>query len=128
MMDGQQDAGYWIALSKVPGIGPARLRRLWEYFGDMAAAWRADAHALRVAGLDSRSVEALSQHRGALQPDREAQRLADSGTSLLTLADAAFPALLRPLDGAPALLYVRGTLLPEDEAAVAVVGNRQITP
>jgi DNA processing protein len=128
MMDGEQDAGYWIALSKIPGIGPARLRRLWEYFGDMAAAWKADAHALRIAGLDGRSVEALSQHRGALHPDREAQRLADSAAGLLTLADAAFPALLRPLEGAPALLYVRGTLQPEDEAAVAVVGNRQITP
>ncbi len=127
-MDGQRDAGYWIALSKIPGIGPARLRRLWEYFGDMAAAWSAGVHSLRTAGLDARNAETLAGHRSSLYPDREAERLARSGATLLTLADAAYPALLRPLDGAPALLYVRGDLRPDDEAAVAVVGNRRITP
>ena len=33
--------GYWVGFSKVPGIGPARLRTLLNYYGDVASAWQA---------------------------------------------------------------------------------------
>ena len=42
-------------------------------------------------------------------------------------ADEAFPAHLRPLDDAPAPLWMRGTVRPEDALAVAIVGSRRAT-
>ena len=124
----RSDAGYWIAWSKVGGVGAARLRRLWEHFGDLGLAWAAGAAELQRAGLDARTVAAALSERAKLDPAAEAERLARSGATLYTIADAEYPALLRPADGAPATLYVRGTLLPGDESAIAVVGNRQVTP
>lgn len=124
----RSDAGYWIAWSKVGGVGAARLRRLWEHFGDLGLAWSAGSADLQRAGLDARTVAAALTERAKLDPASEAERLARSGATLYTIADAEYPALLRPVDGAPATLYVRGTLLPGDESAIAVVGNRQITP
>lgn len=53
------DAGYWVAFSRVSGIGAMRLRRLWEFFGDLSEAWSAGERALRQAGLDTRTVEAV---------------------------------------------------------------------
>lgn len=41
---------------------------------------------------------------------------------------AGYPKLLREIHDPPELLTVKGTLLPEDEAAVAIVGTRAATP
>ena len=62
------DAGYWIALSKVTGIGAGRLRRLWECFGDMQVAWKAAPSDLQRAGLDARTVAAIVAERGRCAP------------------------------------------------------------
>jgi DNA processing protein len=93
----------------------------------MSLAWEAGAAELQRAGLDSRAAASAAAERLALRPAAEAERLARSDATLITPADAEYPALLRTIDGAPATLYVRGGLLVEDELALAVVGNRQIT-
>lgn len=123
----RDDAGCWIALTRISGIGPARLRRLWEYFGDLRDAWKAGERELRAAGIDARAVAAIAAERPGLSPEREAERLGRSGLAFLTLADPSYPALLRPIDGAPACLYVRGSFSAHDELAIAVVGSRQVT-
>lgn len=94
----------------------------------MEVAWRANERELQRAGLDGRTAAAAVAERAALQPEREAERLARSDASLITVADPDYPALLRTVDGAPATLYVRGHLTPGDELSIAVVGNRQVTP
>jgi DNA processing protein len=50
-------------------------------------------------------------------------------TPMVTLAphDPSYPALLATIPSPPAL-YVRGTLVPEDALAIAIVGARQATP
>ncbi|MGH2387912.1 MAG: DNA-processing protein DprA [Chloroflexota bacterium] len=123
----RQDAGYWVAWSKVTGVGAARLKRLWEHFGDLEAAWRAPQSVLARAGLDSRAAAAALAERGALNPNAERERLERANVELITIDDASYPALLRRGEGAPACFYVRGTLLPEDEMAIAIVGSRAIT-
>ena len=123
----RDDAGHWVALSKVSGIGATRLRRLWDHFGDMRLVWKADDRELVRCGLDQRTISALRLELPGLQPELETERLIRAGVTLLTPADMQYPALLRPVDGAPATIYVRGSLLAEDEMAIAVVGNRQIT-
>ncbi|MBI3323827.1 MAG: DNA-protecting protein DprA [Candidatus Omnitrophica bacterium] len=45
----------------------------------------------------------------------------------LTLKDAGYPKLLREIHAPPELLYVKGALLSEDSAAVAMVGTRLAT-
>ena len=46
----------------------------------------------------------------------------------LTLSSLGYPRLLREIHDPPPTLTVKGTLLPEDEAAVAIVGTRGATP
>ena len=70
---------YWIGFSKVPGIGPARLRKLLDYYGDIKNAWHANPGELRAIGLDKRSVESLVKVRNRVDLDREVSRLKQSG-------------------------------------------------
>ena len=62
---------YWVGFSKVPGIGPARLRMLLDYYGDIEQAWLADPGELRAIGVDKRSIESLYKVRAILDLDAE---------------------------------------------------------
>ena len=120
--------GYWIALSRTPGLGAARFRLLEEHFrGDLESAWRAPPRELRAAGIGGGVVKAIAECREKVSPDVELERLWRSGVAALTWHDADYPRRLKEIADAPPVLYCLGTLRPEDETSVAVVGTRRPT-
>jgi DNA processing protein len=120
-----EDLQFWVGFSKVPGIGPVRLRNLLDYYGNIKHAWLANPGELRAIGLDRRSVENLTKLRAEFDPDRELSRLEQLQVTVLTWDDANYPAILKNIYDAPPVLYVRGSLTPRDEWAVGVVGTRR---
>jgi DNA processing protein len=118
---------FWVGFSKVAGIGPARLRLLLDYYGDIQAAWQANPGELRAIGLDRRSVENLVKVRSSLDLEAEVRALERLGVSVLTWESPAYPELLKTIADPPATLYIRGQLTPADEWALAVVGTRRAT-
>lgn len=118
---------YWVGFNIVPAIGPAKVRALLDYFGDLEVAWRADAYSLQQAGLDRRAIHNLASRRDRIDLDAEMAKLDKHHITVLTWDDEAYPPLLRQIYSPPPVLYVRGELLPEDEWAVAVVGTRKAT-
>jgi DNA processing protein len=119
------EKAYWIALNKVAGIGAVRMAALLEHCGSAHAVWHASIHDLKAAGLDRRSLENLLQARRDLDVDAEWERLDRAGVQVLTLLDDDYPANLRAIDAPPPLLYVRGTLQPNDTWAIGIVGTRR---
>ena len=115
---------YWLGFHLVPGIGATRLARLVEAFGGLAAAWQAGYDALRAAGLNDRAARALITTRERIALDAEMERVRRSGATILTLADDAYPPLLREIPSPPPVIYVRGEIQRTDALAVAVVGTR----
>src|SRR4051812_38512759 len=99
---------YWVALTMVSQIGPARLGRLLERFEDAEAARRASPLHLAGAGLDRRAIESLLALRQNLDPAQEWRRIAASGATVVTLDDPAYPSRLREIADAPPVLYVKG--------------------
>lgn len=122
-----EERKYWVGFNMVRGIGPARVRALLDYFGSLAEAWHAPADALREAGLDRRSLENLLAARTSLNLDREMERLHRMDVQVMTWEDEDYPYRLRQIYNPPPVLYVKGTLLPQDDWAVAVVGTRRPT-
>lgn len=118
---------YWLGFSLIPSIGPKRILHLQKWFGDLAIAWQASANDLRQSELDHRSLDMLLERRPKIDLNREFDKIAQSGAWLLTLADQDYPVLLKDLDEAPSVLYIRGTLFPEDQLSIAVVGTRKAT-
>jgi DNA processing protein len=116
---------YWVALSKVSGIGRVRFAQLERYFGDLESAWRAARDELRQAGLDSRTADAILAVRSRVSPEAEIERLERHQVRVLTYHDPSYPARLKEIYDYPPVLYVRGDLMPQDECCLAVVGTRR---
>ncbi len=119
---------YWVAFSKIPGIGASRARKLEERFGTLEAAWQADAFALKAAGLDDRVIGAFVRERRKISPEAEMEKLDSARVQALALSDSSYPSRLREIQNPPMVLYVRGQLTTEDEWAVGVVGTRRASP
>lgn len=118
---------YWVAFSRVPSIGRARFQLLLRHFGSLLNAWYASADALKEAGLDHRAATAIATVRSRLDPDADMERLERMGARALTWDDPDYPRRLKEIYDLPPVLFVKGTLLPEDERSVAVVGTRRAT-
>lgn len=81
---------------------------------------------LATRGLSESSVERLIE--AASQDISPALRaIEENSIWLLRHGDALYPPALRAIEDAPVFLWVRGTLAPQDEIAVGVVGTRDVT-
>ena len=123
----RKDIKYWVGFSFIPSIGRARLNRIETHFGNLEDAWNAEPAELTRAGLDSTVVRALVSWRPRVALDAEMEKLERCGVRVLTWHDAGYPSRLKEIHDYPPVLYVRGSLLPEDEWCLAVVGTRRAT-
>jgi DNA processing protein len=121
------DEKYWLAFSRVGGIGVVRMRRLFEFFGSLERAWQARTGDFMQAGLEPRLIERVLNFRPKFDPDQEMERLAQLKIELLTLGAPGYPERLGQIDTPPPVLYLQGSLQPQDNLALAVVGTRQAT-
>ena len=126
-MDGSE-LKYWIALQRIPGVGPVRFAALERAFGSLAEAWTASSEALVSAGLSRRAAGGLVSGRSRIDPDAELERLSESGVRAITSRDDEYPRRLKEIHSRPPVLFVRGEILPEDERSVAVIGSRRASP
>jgi DNA processing protein len=125
--EADSETAFWLAISRVPYIGPARIERLLQTFGSLSVAWSAPREELRVA-LEPRSLSELLAARSRVDPAGELERLTRSGIGGVHPGHPSYPRLLAEISGRPSILYVRGELTPADDAPVAIVGTRRATP
>ena len=119
----------WIALSMVPGIGPAGFARLVARYGSASAAWAAGPAGVReVAGARERTVHGLDRLSQADPRSlaRSIERATDrAGGRIVTGLDEAYPPALLTLDPRPPTLFVVGEQAAFHQRAVAIVGTRR---
>ena len=127
MADVNIDLKFWVALNRVPHLGPARFQRLEAHFGDLERVWRASPSDLRAAGIESRPAREILDARPKIDPDAEMERLEIAGVQALNWNHPLYPPRLREIHDPPPVLYVKGNLEPGDERAMAVVGTRSPT-
>lgn len=115
---------YWIALRSVRGVGNVTYRELLERFATPHAALYAPVAALVEAGIHPIVAQAITAFDQWKIVDLEVQKLIQKGVRLVTRNEGDYPVNLTHLHDPPPFLYVRGTLLPEDRIAIAIVGSR----
>ncbi len=122
-------ASAWLALADA-GLSSGVLARLVASFGgpeEVLAAF--DRELAERAGLNADQCRRLRDSSGdRLRRERQLRALAESGQRIVESGDEDWPAMLAEIPDAPPYLFVRGTILPEDRFAVAMVGPRTATP
>lgn len=121
------EKAYWIAFSLIKGIGSVRFNKIKSFFGDLSIAWHAPVEVFREIGLPKRVVENLAKIRDEVNLEKLYESVFQSGAAVITLLDEDYPALLKEIDQAPPVLYIKGNITKEDEFAVAMVGTRRVT-
>jgi len=118
----------WLQLSLTEGIGPILIRRIVDAAGGAEAACEANAGLLNnVDGIGlakSRKISSALREAKTLV-DRELERAAKLGVSLVCPDDASYPELLKAIPDPPTVLYMRGTLQPRDLNSLGIVGSRR---
>ena len=70
------ELAYWVAFTRILGIGPARFKMLLDYFHeDVAAAWKASNKELAQAGLDQKVIDSFIKQRAGSNPQQELEKL-----------------------------------------------------
>lgn len=118
--DKQNPIACWIALHRVPGLGPVTLSKLLVRFGTPQQVLD---NPKRIEGIS----EAVMQ--GIRQPDWERVEadlawLDADNRHLLTIDDPRYPPLLKEITDPPLLLYVQGDVSLLSKWQLAIVGSR----
>lgn len=122
-----EETKYWVGFSLIPHIGRVKISQLEGYFGSLEKAWQAKPAELKAAGLDKQAIDAITYWQAKISLDAEMEKLEHYGIRVLTFHDPDYPSRLKEIYDYPPLLYIRGSLLPQDEWCLAVVGTRRAT-
>jgi len=121
-----------LILSRVPGIGPNRLRFLINHFQDPRLVFEAPPKQLvAVEGIERRTALSIVSFFRGTGPN-EARRFADDQLSrlnrlngrIVTFWDREYPSNLRRIYDPPPFVFVRGAFCESDATSIALVGTR----
>jgi DNA processing protein len=122
------DIRHWIGLSMVHDIGPVTGRKLLAAFGSPENIFHANTEDL--ISLQGISKERAGHIRKFCQWDRVDKYLGvmeRKGITAVPYQSERYPEVLRNIEDAPLVLYMRGEYLPDDRFAIGVVGSRTHT-
>jgi DNA processing protein len=115
----------WLALGRIPGIGPVLYQRLIEKFQTPEQVFQAGWSALlSVPGLGEKTARAISRAKRDESIEREIEVLERLGGRLLTMGDPEYPPLLAGIYDPPPFLYCLGKGSLRDRPVIAMVGSR----
>lgn len=117
-----------LLLSMISGVGPRTRRALLERFGSPAAVWDAAPSELRsVAGVGPKLAERIIRARDELDAAAEIDVCRQAGVRILVDSDEDYPRMLAEIHDPPGVLFVRGSIEPQDALAIGIVGTRHAT-
>ena len=117
-----------VGLNLIEGIGPVRVRKLLDHFGEAPAILQASrSQLLQVHGIGADIAEAITQWETVTDLAGELRSMEDFGCRAVIQSDDDYPASLREIYDPPIVLYVKGDLRAVDRNSVAVVGSRMTT-
>ncbi|EKD57529.1 MAG: hypothetical protein ACD_57C00245G0002 [uncultured bacterium] len=122
-----KELAYWVVVSAIPGVGSATFNYLLRYFKQLRKFWEAPDEKIRGLKIDAKTRESIINFRQKVDPKIYIDTVYERGIKVVSLPDRGYPANLRQISDAPPVLYYKGSLLPEDDLAIAVVGARNAT-
>ena len=123
-----QDRLSLLALHFIPGVGDYLVRQLVSYCGSAARVFETPkGKLLKVPGIGEVTAAAIKAGNTFREAEAELAKAEKNDTEILFFIDKKYPARLKELDDAPALLYYKGNADLNARKSVAIVGTRQAT-
>ena len=117
---------YWLALLHLPQMHPNKMTRLLAAFDTVSDLFSAPANMLQAAGLSAAQISAV-QAPCWHQVESDLRWAEAAGHHIVTLADAAYPVLLKEIPDPPPVLFVLGDASLLSRPQLAMVGSRHAT-
>ena len=118
---------FWLALTRIDGLGIRGCHKLIEHFGSPQAAYMASLTELESCGVPARVAQAIFAQSELKEAEREIKEIGKAECELIAFDSEDYPPLLKQIPDAPLLLYVRGDVKVLSQHAVAIVGSRRPT-
>ncbi|MCR4880343.1 MAG: DNA-processing protein DprA [bacterium] len=120
---------YWLAFSKLEGVGSASLFDIYNHFQSMEAAWIASSLDWQeVKQLRNSTISAFKEKQKEIDTEKLLDDFLSKNIGVVTIADESFPECLKNIDDAPAILFYKGDFLNKDFGkTLAIVGSRRCT-
>ncbi len=118
---------YFLALNRIPGIGPRAVARCLAYSPDLSILFRTSVKDLIAIGLHENQAKLISGFDfNQIKTDLLWQ--AYENQEILTWDHSDYPILLKEIDSPPLVLYAKGALSCLHAPCIAMVGSRKPTP
>ncbi|MDI6744707.1 MAG: DNA-processing protein DprA [Thermodesulfovibrionales bacterium] len=120
------DPKFWIALSDVPDIGPVTAKKLLVIYKKPEAVFKAPYKELaNIRGIGSAKAKNIKGYSSWARIDIQLKKLDATGIKIVAFSNKDYPEMLKNIEDAPIVLYIKGTIQKEDRYAVAIVGSRK---
>jgi DNA processing protein len=115
---------YWLALVRMPGVGPIMARALLAQWGTPRRLFDAGDTAMGTAGVVYEPAKAYLRQPDWAAVEHDLDWLIQSHCHAITLQDARYPTLLQQIPDPPPVLFVRGDPCRLAAMQLAIVGSR----
>lgn len=118
---------YWIAFSAIEQLDSTFIQRLYNYFGNIEAAFNADIFDLKqIDGLSVKKAENFIAKKKNINPDKIYEEILKRGIQFLTFDNPDYPYMLSQIENPPMIIYYKGNLSGCNlNRTVAFVGSRR---
>jgi DNA processing protein len=119
---------YWLALALTAGLGPTRIRKLIEHFGNAERVFNASLTELEATGMRAVSAQSIATGKSLELAQEECRKAVEAGARIISLSDPEYPSRLKEIYDPPVILFVKGSVEVLAQPGIAMVGTRHPTP
>lgn len=127
-MDKQEQTLHLIALSLLPGIGDARIKKLVAYCGGAEAVFKESSTFLeKIPNIGKKIAASVKSDIVIKKAEQELAFAAKNNVDVLSFLSDDYPQRLKHCDDAPVVLYKKGKGSINPPRVVSIVGTRNAT-
>lgn len=116
---------FLLRLLSVPGIGNQRVKQLVKKFEDPGSIFKVSAKEISRRGdLKYNIARRIKKDEYDKTAEKQTNEIRSRDVKVISYLSAQYPESLKRIYNSPVLLYVKGSILKEDENSISIVGMR----